>query len=279
MIVYAVICRAKDAVVLAEHSTDDLMSGNAPQVTIALLQHLRDHPDMIKDKEMKTFVHSNDQEESDLDAFWSDFLHVCAMESEEVANDVIIMEYYFHLYLKDGIFYTCISDDPDTRDQKVNFAFLQQIQSEFTKSTRFRRVSAANAYAMDKTFAPNFRSSIHYYNTNHTQLLQDDKIKSLMTAVEDMKVVMGRNIQLSMQRAGNLEKMIRQSEEMEDRTQVFYKKAKVAKRRRIRKLYRVYATLGLMLLTLLYLIMAVACGWKLQCGPQQQQSGGGGDDP
>jgi hypothetical protein len=115
MIVYAVICRAKDAVVLAEHSLEGLMSGNAPQVTIALMQHLRDNPTMISEGEMKTLVHSNDSD-SDLDAFWSDFMNVCAMKFD-AAED--ILEFYFHLFLKDGLFYCCISDDPDTRDQKV----------------------------------------------------------------------------------------------------------------------------------------------------------------
>ena len=63
MIVYAVICGASDATVLAEHSSDSLMSGNAPQVTIALLQHLKNNPEIVKDSELKTFVHDNDDED------------------------------------------------------------------------------------------------------------------------------------------------------------------------------------------------------------------------
>ena len=111
MIVYAVICRATDAVVLAEHSTDSL-SGNAPQVTIALIQHLKDNPDIVNDGELRTFVHSSNDMEDD---FFSDFLNVCSMNVGLDEMD----ESYFHLYLKDGVFYCCISDDPDTRDQKV----------------------------------------------------------------------------------------------------------------------------------------------------------------
>jgi hypothetical protein len=112
MIVYSVIARAKDAAVLAETSSDNLMSGNAPQVSIALMEHLRDNPQLIRDEEMKTFVHSNEEDEDD---FFSDFLNVCAMQMD--VSDV--EEYFFHLLLKDGVYYCCISDDPDTRDQKV----------------------------------------------------------------------------------------------------------------------------------------------------------------
>ena len=119
---------------------------------------------------------------------------------------------------------------------------------------------------MDKSFAPTFRSSLHYYNVNHGTLRQDEKVAKLMAQVEDMKVVMGRNIQLSMRRAGNLERLAGMSQSLEVETQVFYKTSKVAKKRRQRTYYRVYATLLVMALVVLYLIMAAACGWSLKCG-------------
>lgn len=112
MIVYSAIARAKDAVVLAETSSENLMSGNAPQVTIELMKHLSNNPHVIQDAEMKTFVHNNEDDEDD---FFSDFMNVCAMKME--VSDV--EEYFFHLLVKDGVYYCCISDDPDTRDQKV----------------------------------------------------------------------------------------------------------------------------------------------------------------
>lgn len=258
MIVYAVVCRVQDATVLADHSSDSLTSGNCPQVTVALLQHLKDHPDIVKDGELKTFVHNNEEGVED---FFSDFLNVCAMNFD----DDFLDEYYFHLFLKDGVFYCCISDDPDTRDQKVNFAFLQQIQTEFAKVNRPRRISTANAYAMDKSFAPNFRTALHYYNVNHGKLCKEEKVSKLFAQVEDMKDVMGRNIRLSMQRAGNLEKMLKVSEEMEAETQVFYKKSKVNKKRRQRKHGRVYMTIGFMGVAVVYLLLVCICGWKLDC--------------
>jgi Synaptobrevin len=147
-----------------------------------------------------------------------------------------------------------------------NFAFLQQIQTEFAKQNRWRRVSTANAYAFDKGFAPNFRSTIHYYNSNHSKLRQDDKVRALMTKVEDMKAVMGRNIELSLLRAAKLEDMIEKSEDLQGQTQVFYKRAKVVKKQRIRKLYRVYFTLAAVIVGVVYLMMVPLCGWLLQCG-------------
>lgn len=146
-----------------------------------------------------------------------------------------------------------------------NFAFLQNLQEEFTKQHWKSRIKSANAYAMDKSFAPTFRTTMHYYNINQSKLAREEKVTRLMAQVEDMTVVMNRNINLLFQRGGNLEKMLRKSEDMEVDCQVFKKKARSVKKRKERKFYRVYAVLILMVLALFYIIMAAACGWQLNC--------------
>lgn len=143
---------------------------------------------------------------------------------------------------------------------------MQQIQEEFAKQNRFRRISSANAYAMDKSFAPNFRSALHYYNVNHGTLKQEDKVKALMAKVEDMKDVMGRNIQLSMKRAGNLERMLSKSDDLQVDVQVFFRNSKKIKRSRQRKYWRVYATIVAVFFCVVYLLVALACGFKMHCG-------------
>jgi len=117
MIIYTVICRVKDIAVLVEVSTPGL-AGNAPQVTIQLLTHLRDHPDMLVEGEYKTLVHSNRAP----DDFFSMFLESCTSAFTD-DDDGSVEDYFFHLLLKNGVFYCCISDDPDFRDQKVYVPF------------------------------------------------------------------------------------------------------------------------------------------------------------
>ena len=159
-----------------------------------------------------------------------------------------------------------------------NFAFLKQIQAEFSKQNRARRIATVNAYGMDKSFAPTFRSTLHYYNINQSTLRQDDKVTKLMAQVEDMKAVMGRNIQLSMRRAANLEKLSGISQSLEEDVQVFYKKSKVAKRNRQRKYYRVYAAMVLMILLVIYFVMAAICGWSLNCVAKFSGNDGGNEE-
>lgn len=112
-IIYAVICRAKDAAILTEVCDRDI-KGTFGTVMVELLQHLRDHPEFFKDGDLKTFVQRN-QAEMD---FFSHFLEACSAALGDDADDGIL-ENYFHLFFKDGVFYCCLGDDPDTRDQKV----------------------------------------------------------------------------------------------------------------------------------------------------------------
>jgi len=112
-IVYAVVCRAKDAAVLAEVCDRDIKGSVAP-VMVELLQHLRDHPTFFNDGDRKTFVQRN---ESELD-FFSHFIEACSAAIGEGSEDEQ-QEHYFHLFFKDEVFYACLADDPDTRDQKV----------------------------------------------------------------------------------------------------------------------------------------------------------------
>lgn len=111
MIVYAVIARARDAAALTECTSPDV-SGNIAQVTVALLEHLRDHPGMMMDGERKTFVQRNTPEND----FLGHFLESCATM---VGDDAGIEEYYFHLYFLGGVLYCCLGDDPHPTDHKV----------------------------------------------------------------------------------------------------------------------------------------------------------------
>jgi hypothetical protein len=112
-IIYAVICRAKDAAILSEVCERDV-KGTFGAVWAELLQHLRDHPEFFQDGDLKTFIQRN-QAEMD---FFSNFLEACSAALSDSEKDSG-PENYFHLYFKDGVFYGCLGDDADVRDQKV----------------------------------------------------------------------------------------------------------------------------------------------------------------
>ena len=146
MIVYCVICRQKDASVLCElHDNSDL-KGNAPQVTTALLEHLCAHPETFNEGDLKTYVNRSDggggsswggggsgffgrgrgrqQQQQDPNDMFNQFLHACTIPITSVTADEEldlgnIQEHYFHVWNYDGVFYCCLSDDRNQKDQKV----------------------------------------------------------------------------------------------------------------------------------------------------------------
>jgi hypothetical protein len=111
MIVYAVICRSRDAAVLVENYSPEL-GGNAPQVTVALLERLRDHPEFLPPGERKIFAQRNDTND-----FFSDILMACTGGFEN--PDGGLMDHFFHVWHVGGVFYSCLSDDPDVRSHQV----------------------------------------------------------------------------------------------------------------------------------------------------------------
>ena len=230
MIIYAVIARASDAAVLVD-CCDPLLKGNAPLVTSVLMEHLRDNPSLVDDGDFRTFVQRNTEESVD---FFSNFLDAaCAMAMGDDAVD----ENYFHLFLQDGIYYCCISDDEDSRDQKVNFVFLEHVQKEFTKLFKPDRISKANAYSLDKIFKPNMRSAMHYYNINHQSLAREESVQKVMAKVQDLKEVMNRNINLLLERGENLDALLDKSDLLQEDAKVFKKKSRVMLRQQQRKYY------------------------------------------
>jgi hypothetical protein len=276
MIVYAVICRSKDAAILCEHSTE-AVTGNAPQVTAALLEHLRDHPAIMKEGDLKTFRHRNDGvNEED---FFSQFLQACtvAISTAEEMDLGAIEEHFFHLWHQDEVFYCCLSDDKDPKEQKVNFAFLQALAHDFGGRYTKRRIRNANSYAMDKEFKVMMRSTMHHYNINRTELSRNDQINSLFAKVEDLKNVLGRNMELLLEREQNLDSLMDKATQARKDSMVFRKQSAQAKRIMEMKSYKMWFLICLSLLVMFYVIITSTCGFRFQyCRPSSLSSSGGG---
>jgi len=286
MIVYAAIARAKDAAILVEVISADISRGtNVGQVVATMLQHLRDHPELIADGDRRTFVQRNEAETD----FFSHFIEACSValgdtttsDSGSVGGGAGeregLDEHYFHLYLKDGVYYCCLGDEPDARDQKVNFHFLEHLHGEFTRLYRPWRINGANAYAFDKNFSPSLRSAMHYHNVNHRELARDQKVQALLAQVEDFKDVMGRNINILMENSQKATALMSMSTEMQHDAQVFKKRSSALKNMEKRRNCLNLAFGAGVVLVLLYVFVLSICGARLeQCQAPSNSNGGGG---
>jgi hypothetical protein len=312
MILYALICRRDDTAVLADCVCDSELRGSFSQVFVELLHHLRDHPGYCREGDLRTFVQRNDSTD-----FFLHFLDACTAfgggGDEGGGEEDSGREHYFQVFLKNGIFYGCLADDPDPRDQKVyvlltfvicgdlskhsdgifsslphrlfffllldsHFAFLQHVQREFTKLYRQGRIQRSNAYAMNSSFGPAMRSAMHYHNTHHRQLRQEEKVKRIQAQVEDMKTVVGRNIEVLLQRGEKFDSMLDRSENLRADAAVF-KKRTVRNRRIQRRRYWIWlSVLGFVVVVLLYLAVIGVCGTGLKYCRRNASNGGGSDN-
>lgn len=233
---------------------DPLLKGNAPLVTSVLMEHLRDNPTLVEEGDLRTFVQRNADESLD---YFSHFLDAaCSM----ALGDDDVDENYFHLYLKGGIYYCCISDDQDSRDQKVNFAFLEHVEKEFRRLHKPNRIKDANAYSLDATFKPNVRDAMHHYNTNHKSLAREESVQNVMAKVQDLKEVMNRNINLLLERGNQLDELLDKSDLLQQDAKVFKKKSRVMLRQQSRRYYLRVVIIVCIVAVLSFLASIGICG-------------------
>jgi hypothetical protein len=204
VLIYAVVCRATDAVVLSEACDKDLKGSIGPAF-LELLQHLRDERPLAEG-DRQTFVQKEESTtiNNAVDDFMSYFLRSCQAaigetkdweEAQDGEGDGGVNDdYYFHIFRRNDVYYGCLGDDARLAYQKVNFAFLEQVANEFSKRYWTSRVKNAKAHGMDDTFLPTLRSAMHYHNIHADTLQQDAKVKHLLAKTESMQNLMGRNL-------------------------------------------------------------------------------------
>ena len=141
-----------------------------------------------------------------------------------------------------------------------NFAFLQAVARDFTARYTPRKINNANAYAMEKDFAPNMRTSMHYYNTNQTRLSRDEEINRLLTKVEDLKAVLGKNLTLLLEREEKLESLVQKSEQTRIDSMVFKKRTKQVRRQNFIQSNKLTIMIVVGALMLIYIIVTAKCG-------------------
>lgn len=274
MIVYAVVCRSSDAAILCEFSTDELSSNNAPQCTAAILEHMRDHPNVLKEGDLKTFRNMSQLDGASCmseDDFLSQFLQACsvAVTTADEMDLASVEEYFFHIWHQEGIFYCCLSDDRESRQQKINFGFLQAIARDFEARYTERRIKNANSYSLDKEFKPVLRSTMHHFNVHRQEIMQQEhpEIENLLAKVEDLKNVLGRNLNLLLERDEYIDNLMDKAVQARRDSMVFKKRSKKTRQHMQMKAYKMGALFCIGITMFIYLVIISACGFNLQnCG-------------
>lgn len=148
------------------------------------------------------------------------------------------------------------------------FQFLEHVRDEFRSLYKERRIEKANAYGLDKDFGPHLRSAMHYYNTNREKLQRDSTVEDLRLQVESLKVIMGRNITLLLERGENLEALVDKSNQMMGDTQVFKKRSRQLKTRMRWQYHKNSCLLAFLVIGVVWIGLSCVCGFNFsRCIP------------
>jgi hypothetical protein len=260
MILYAVIARAKDGVILVE-STVAGVGGNFPQITVEVLERVvvsskhaaagaatgrtaaplrlndgnsSQNGELLPCGAHRTFAQHREANNdglffpsglfsgisTHLTSLGINYDHGDDIESKNNASECDDVGYYFHLYRKDNTICLCISDDTDARQHAINYSFLDDAESKFSKSYAAFQVTKAKAYGMEKNFSKELAKLIYFYNENRSTMVRQEKVNVLINKVDDLKGIMGRNIDMVLEREGKLVDLVEQSDSMLKDTKV-----------------------------------------------------------
>lgn len=286
MLLYAVVARAKCGAVLVEKSGAGV-EGNFPQITVEVLERVvgssnwssalgtlksASEVEMLPDGGRRTFVQRND------DPMCGGLFSGMAVASGWTCfgapgdddggstrgaqnGDA---DYYFHLCRQDHVICLCISDDTDARYHAVHYDFLDDVGAQFRKAYAPYKITKAKAYEMDKKFGTELGKVMYFYNENRNAMVRQDKVVGMLSKVDDLKGVLGRNIRVILEREEKLVELVEKSEDMLEDTKVFTKRSTKLKRRTIPNYYPYYIIGCLFGVSVVYLFVAGICGYTFE---------------
>ena len=120
---------------------------------------------------------------------------------------------------------------------------------------------------MDKGFSRNISQLMHDFNVNRNSLGISPKVAELSHSVESLKVRMGHNIRLALEREGKLDALVQQGDDLVDDARVFKKRSTQLQNSMIKLDKHATVLLAALGILFLYIIGATFCGFRLnQCG-------------
>eukprot|EP00485_Elphidium_margaritaceum_P013256 CAMPEP_0202687326 /NCGR_PEP_ID=MMETSP1385-20130828/3015_1 /ASSEMBLY_ACC=CAM_ASM_000861 /TAXON_ID=933848 /ORGANISM="Elphidium margaritaceum" /LENGTH=232 /DNA_ID=CAMNT_0049342095 /DNA_START=41 /DNA_END=739 /DNA_ORIENTATION=+ len=174
-------------------------------------------------------------------------------------------KYVFHYIVNDGITYLCMADEGFGRT--IPFRFLDDLKNKF-KSTFGERAKTAIAYAFNPDFQGVIRRTMEAANDprNTTYRSSDNKISDINREIESTKTTVLESIEKVLDRGEKIELLVHKSDALDDQARKFNRQSKKLKNRMLWKNIKMSLILALVVIIVIYFILAMSCGWKVQCG-------------
>ncbi|KAL9247321.1 hypothetical protein vseg_020765 [Gypsophila vaccaria] len=161
--------------------------------------------------------------------------------------------YIFHILKSDGLVFLCMAND--TFGRRIPFSYLEDIHMRFMKN--YGRVAHhAPAYAMNDEFSRVLHSQMEFFSSSPSA----DTINRVKGEVNEIRTIMVDNIEKILERGDKIELLVDKTSTMQDSAFHFRKQSKRLRRALWMKNAKLLMWLTCLLVVLLYIIIAAACG-------------------
>jgi len=174
-------------------------------------------------------------------------------------------KYVFHYIVEDGITYLCMADEGFGRS--VPFKFLEDMKNRF-RSSFGDRARTAHAYAFNADFQGIIRKLMEQANDprNTAYRSADRKMNEIHEEIGNTQKTVMESIEKVIDRGERLELLVHKSDDLQDNAIKFNSNAKKLKQRMLWKNIKMTLILFFIILILVYIILAMICGFNLKCG-------------
>jgi len=173
-------------------------------------------------------------------------------------------KYVYHYIVEDGTTYLCMADEGFGR--AVPFKFLEDMKTRFKQSFG-DRARTAHAYAFNNDFQQIIHKLMDQANDprNMTYRSSDRKINEIHEAIGDTQKTVMEGIEKVIARGEHLELLVHKSDELQDNAFKFNSQAKKLKNQMLWRNVKMGLILFFIILIIVYIILAMVCGWDLHC--------------
>ncbi|GAB4859800.1 hypothetical protein Ancab_011280 [Ancistrocladus abbreviatus] len=161
--------------------------------------------------------------------------------------------YIFHIFRADGLTFMCMANE--TFGRRIPFSYLEDIHMRFMKN--YGRVAQyAPAYAMNDEFSRVLHQQMEFFSSNPSV----DTLNRVRGEVNEIRTIMVDNIEKILERGDRIELLVDKTATMQDSAFHFRKQSKRLRRALWMKNAKLLAWLTCLIVVLLYIIIAAACG-------------------
>ncbi|KAH9605497.1 hypothetical protein KSS87_014704 [Heliosperma pusillum] len=158
--------------------------------------------------------------------------------------------YIFHILKADGLVFLCMAND--TFGRRIPFSYLEDIHMRFMKN--YGRIAHhAPAYSMNDEFSRVLHQQMEFFSSSPSA-------DTLNRVQGEIRTIMVDNIEKILERGDRIELLVDKTSTMQDSAFHFRKQSKRLRRALWMKNAKLLMWLTCLIVVLLYIIIAAACG-------------------